>query len=146
MRSAIRRTLSATALVTALVVALGACGDGADTATDPASGSSSPSTAPSSESPSQSPSPSEQSSSSTPPSGPGCESVWKEGAKLPRGYDGCVQTDQFVKRDVLNCSSGQRIIRYDDHYYAALGGKIYQTKSVLMQDRGYRDAVAVCRG
>lgn len=78
--------------------------------------------------------------------GPTCSSVWVDGAMLPRGYDGCDDGGSFVAKDVLGCSSGQRMVRFDDHYYAVLGGTISETESVLDDDVGYRDAVASCRG
>ena len=135
-------------MVTALAVSLTACGDDSDTAADPGSSTSSATSAtsstPSADPTSESPAPS--SSSSAPPSGPACSKVWKEGADLPRLYRGCVDGDQFVERDVLSCSSGQAIARYADHFYGALGGRVYRTESVLDKDRGYRDSVAVCRG
>jgi hypothetical protein len=89
-----------------------------------------------------------QTPSSTAPEATGepCSSVWVDGATLPRGYDGCDDGGSFVSRDVLECSSGQRMVRFDDHYYAVLGGTISETESVLDEDSGYRDAVASCRG
>ncbi|HET7194656.1 MAG TPA: hypothetical protein VFI99_06650 [Nocardioides sp.] len=47
--------------------------------------------------------------------------------------------------DTLGCSSGQRMVRYGDHFYAVPGGTINETKSSLEDDRGYRKAVASCR-
>jgi len=78
--------------------------------------------------------------------GPSCASVWVDGAGLPRDYDGCVDGESFVTKDALGCSSGQTMVRFDDHYYAVLGGTISQTDAVLDDDNGYRDAVASCRG
>lgn len=78
--------------------------------------------------------------------GEACSEVWVEGEKLPSRYDGCDDGGSFVSKDVLSCSSGQRMVRFDDHYYAVLGGTIHETESVLDKDVGYRDAVASCRG
>lgn len=147
MTTRVGRTLPAWVLATALAGALGACGDDSSTAADPGSspspaGSSSPSS-PATESPPESPS---ESASTPPPSGPACGKVWRGGATLPGSYRGCVEGEQYVERDALGCSSGQRIIRYDEHFYAVPGGRIHETESVLDKDPGYRDAVASCRG
>ncbi|MBB6629030.1 hypothetical protein H5V45_17015 [Nocardioides sp. KIGAM211] len=152
MRALIRTTISAAALVTALAGGLTACGDDAGTAADPGASSTAASpSATTSDEPSDEPSddPGESSSSATSepaPDGPACDDVWKAGERLARGYQGCVQDGEFVKRDLLGCSSGQRLSRYADHFWAAVGGEIHETESVLDKDRGYRDAVARCRG
>jgi hypothetical protein len=145
MTARVGQTLSAWVLATALAGLLTACGDDSSTAADPASSPSSAASA-SSEPSSTATAPASESPSTPPPSGPACGKVWQEGATLTRSYQGCVEGGTYVDRDVLGCSSGQRIVRFDEHFYAALGGRIYQTESVLDKDRGYRDAVAVCRG
>ena len=76
---------------------------------------------------------------------PDCTAVWQEGSKLPRSYGGCNADEGLVATDMLECSSGQRMVRYGDHYYAVLGGTIHETESPLQDDRGYRVAVASCR-
>lgn len=78
---------------------------------------------------------------------PLCSDIWQDGAKLPRTYAGCVAKGEFVKRDVLACSSGQRLVRFDEAFYAVLGGKIAAAKtSPLNKDDDYLDIVNVCRG
>jgi hypothetical protein len=81
-----------------------------------------------------------------PPGTPDCATVWHKGAKLPRVYGGCVQDAVFVKADSLPCSSGQRIIRYADQYYAVPGGTIHAATKPLDNDRHYRAAAYKCRG
>lgn len=110
-------------------LALGGCGDEGSTprASDPSS-SSSPSASPSASS-----------------GAPDCAGVWKGGGELPRSYDGCNSQEGFVASDTLGCSSGQRMVRYGDHFYAVPGGTIHETESPLEDDRGYRVAVASCR-
>ena len=76
---------------------------------------------------------------------PDCTAVWQKGGELPRSYDGCNAEAGFVARDTLGCSSGQRIVRYGDHFYAVPGGTIHETESPLEDDRGYRVALASCR-
>lgn len=90
--------------------------------------------------------PSDGSSGAAPPGTPHCTSVWHGGATLPRGYQGCVQGTALVRPDALPCSSGQRIIRYADQYYAVPGGTIYATTKPLDHDRHYRAAAYKCRG
>lgn len=75
-----------------------------------------------------------------------CSEVWVADQTLPGRYPGCVDGDQAVPADRLGCSSGQRMIRFDDRYYAVPGGTIYRTDTALSDDRGYRAAVAICRG
>jgi hypothetical protein len=74
-----------------------------------------------------------------------CAAVWKDGGDLPRSYDGCNSDEGFVTADTLGCSSGQRMVRYGDHFYGVPGGTIHETESSLGDDRGYRVAVASCR-
>lgn len=125
-------------LAMALAGTLAACGDDSDTAVD---AGTSPSSSSSAASPSE-----PATTDSTAPSGPRCAAVWKDGATLPATYKGCVDDGQYVAKDTLGCSSGQGMIRYGDHFYAVLHGQIHETESVLDKDRGYRAAVAICRG
>ena len=122
------RRPTAAALVVA-VLALAGCGDEGSTprAADPSS-SASPSARPSASN-----------------GAPDCADIWKGGGELPRSYDGCNSDGGFVASDKLGCSSGQRMVRYGDHFYAVPGGTIHETKSLLEDDRGYRNAVASCR-
>ena len=76
---------------------------------------------------------------------PECSTVWQDGATLPRSYDGCVQGDQVVQPDPLACSSGQRIIRYADSYYAVPGGTVHAATKPLNSDRQYIAAAHSCR-
>jgi hypothetical protein len=80
-----------------------------------------------------------------PPGTPDCTSVWRDGATLPPGYGGCVEDAEFVSRDALGCSSGQRIIRSADHFYAVPGGTVHSSTKPLDRDRKYRAAVYRCR-
>jgi hypothetical protein len=76
---------------------------------------------------------------------PDCAVIWNGGGELPRSYGGCNSNEGFVASDKLGCSSGQRLVRYGDHFYAVPGGTIHETESPLEDDRGYRVAVASCR-
>ena len=89
--------------------------------------------------------PSSSASPSASNGAPDCAVIWRAGGELPRSYDGCNSDAGFVASDKLGCSSGQRMIRYGDHFYAVPGGTIHETESPLEDDRGYRDAVASCR-
>jgi len=115
------------AAAAALVLALAGCGD--EEATPRADSSSAK--------PAASP------SAST--GAPDCAGIWKGGDELPRSYDGCNSDAGFVASDKLGCSSGQRMVRYGDHFYAVPGGTIHETESSLEDDRGYRVAVKSCR-
>jgi hypothetical protein len=74
-----------------------------------------------------------------------CAAIWKDGGDIPRAYKGCSSDEGFVAADSLGCSSGQRMVRYGDHFYGVAGGTIHETESSLEDDRGYRVAVASCR-
>jgi hypothetical protein len=65
--------------------------------------------------------------------------------EIPKGYDGCNADGAFVPADLLGCSSGQRMARFDDRYYGVLGGVVRESKSSLEDDISYREAVASCR-
>ncbi len=81
-----------------------------------------------------------------PPGTEPCADVWADGAPLPRTYQGCTdEAGAFVKRDVLGCSSGQRLVRFDDLFYGVLGGTIHEASGSLEQDRDYRASVRSCR-
>jgi hypothetical protein len=80
------------------------------------------------------------------PGAPDCSEIWVDGGEIPVKYAGCNATDgSFVRADLLNCSSGQRMVRFDDRFYGVQGGLVHESESVLEDDVGYRDAVASCR-
>ena len=66
--------------------------------------------------------------------------------RLALGYKGCLEGDEAVKADNLSCSSGQRIVRYDDNFFAVAGGTIYETSGPLEKDELYLKKVRTCRG
>src|SRR4051794_12734786 len=104
---------------------LSACGDdSASSAADPADSSSS---AAPSDPASESASASEPGSSDTAsplPEWAACADVWVKDAELPARYQGCLDGDTAVAADNLGCSSGQRIVRYEDQFFAVAGGSI----------------------
>ncbi|WP_182523989.1 hypothetical protein [Nocardioides dongkuii] len=125
----LRTVLSLTAGAALL---LGAAGCGEDTstgATDEPSGSSSAS-------------PTSDPSADALPS---CESVWVEGADLPKAYDGCAADGTTVPVEIVECSSGQRIVTYDDHYWALRGHRIGHAPAGLDEDKAYARVLYSCR-
>ncbi|GAB6983938.1 hypothetical protein [Nocardioides pyridinolyticus] len=83
---------------------------------------------------------------STPADRPACETVWQVDETLPRTYRGCVDsTGTLVPRDALGCSSGQRLVRHDDRFWAVLGGTIHEASSTLADDPDFRTDVRSCR-
>ena len=138
------------ALLLPLALSLAACGGDSDsTATDPDASDSS--TATDTASPTESTEtsePSETASETTPPTPdwPACGDVWVADARLALGYKGCLEGDTAVKADNLSCSSGQRIVRYDDSFFAVAGGTIYETSGPLDKDKVYLQKVRTCRG
>lgn len=130
----------ATVAAVALAVAAGAASCGADetTVADPASSENRASSDPS-------PKPASSTDEAVPPGTPTCSDIWQDGRKLPRGYKGCADGDTFVKRDVLGCSSGQRLATHADRFYGVLGGTVHETGRPLDQDREYVAATRRCR-
>jgi hypothetical protein len=138
------------ALLLPLSLALAACGGDSDsTATDPdASDSSTASDTGSPSEATETTEPSETPSETTPPTPdwPACGDVWVADTRLALGYKGCLEGDEAVKADNLSCSSGQRIVRYDDSFFAVAGGTIYETSGPLDKDELYLKKVRTCRG
>jgi len=137
------------ALLLPLALSLTACGGDSDsTATDPDASDSS--TATDTASPTEATETAEASetpSETTPPTPdwPACGDVWVADAQLALGYKGCLEGDTAVKADNLSCSSGQRIVRYDDSFFAVAGGSIYETSGPLEKDKVYLQKIRTCR-
>ena len=138
------------ALLLPLALSLAACGGDSDsTATDPdASDSSTATDTASPTEATETSEPSETASETTPPTPdwPACGGVWVADARLSLGYKGCLEGDTAVKADNLSCSSGQRIVRSDDSFFAVAGGTIYETSGPLDKDKVYLQKVRTCRG
>ena len=138
------------ALLLPLALSLAACGGDSDsTATDPdASDSSTATDTASPTEATETSEPSETASETAPPTPdwPACGDVWVADARLALGYKGCLEGDTAVKADNLSCSSGQRIVRYDDSFFAVAGGTIYETSGPLDKDKVYLQKVRNCRG
>lgn len=119
----------AVAVLLAALFPLGACGSdaGEDTSANDPSTTGTPST-----------------SASVPAGAPECADVWKDGGTIPRTYQGCVEDGTYVKRDAIACESGQFLIRYDDRFWGADGGKVHEVDASLEEDRDYRAATRVC--
>jgi hypothetical protein len=113
-------------------LALVSCGEDEPVATESTSSASDPASA-------------EPSGEPVPPGTPVCTDVWIGDAELPRTYKGCDEDGSYVKADGLGCSSGQRIIRYADRFYAVPGGTIHEADGSLDQDSEYQAAVRRCR-
>ncbi len=80
-----------------------------------------------------------------PPGTPDCAEVWQEGEDIPRSYQGCAdEAGAYVKRDVLGCSSGQRMVRYDDRYWGVLGGTVNEAQGSLDGDKDYQTSMRNC--
>ena len=139
------RRMRAALIIACLVGVLGVsngCGSSASTSTAADPGSSSPtSKTPTSE-------PTKTHPTSKGPSDPSwavCSTVWKAGVRLPASYPGCNQGSTSVPADRLGCSSGQRLVRFDNHWWAAAGGEIHHSDD-LRRDKTYIHSAQVCRG
>lgn len=106
-------------------------GDSADTSPDSATGSSATPT---------------ETASPLPAGTLPCAVVWEDRATLPRPYKGCADVaGTYVPADPLACESGQKIIRYDDRFYAVPGGMVHAADAPLSEDPEYRAAALRCR-
>jgi hypothetical protein len=134
-------------LVALLALALlSACGD--DSGSEPGDAAGDVTTAVPTESTSMTPTEPTAAATDSPPTTPAwpaCADTWVADAKLPLSYKGCLEGDQAVEADNLSCSSGQRIVRHDDRYFAVAGGKIYEVPGPLDKDKQYLDMVRTCR-
>ena len=136
-------------LAALLLVGLGllsACGDdSASSAADPADTPSVTDTP--SEPVTDEPTSTDVTSSPTePPNWPSCETVWVEGGKIPSRYQGCLEGDDAVAADNLSCSSGQRIVRYQEKFFGVAGGLIHEVMGAMDKDKEYLKMVRRCRG
>lgn len=124
-----RRRASACALLATLV--LTSCGQQDDGGSADEPSGSSTSAAPSGE--------------AAPAGTPDCTEVWQEGARIPRSYQGCTEEGGvYVERDVLGCSSGQRMVRYADRFWGVLGGTVNEASGSLDEDRDYETSMRNC--
>ncbi|WP_141014091.1 hypothetical protein [Nocardioides sambongensis] len=116
-------------LALAGAVALTGCGDEgsseADRAADPSSATSPTSDAPA--------------------NAPACSDIWYDGGELPRVYRGCVDDEgAYLERDFIGCSSGQRLVLFDDRFYAFEGGPVFDVGSPLEDSDDYRSVTRRC--
>ena len=125
---------------------LSACGDdSASSAADPADTPSVTDTP--SEPVTDEPTPTDVTSSPTEtPNWPSCETVWVEGGEIPTRYQGCLEGNDAVAADNLSCSSGQRIVRYQEKFFGVAGGTIHEAMGTLDKDKEYLKMVRRCRG
>ncbi len=133
----------------ALLTGCGSESDDAENASDDTSSSTptesgTETSQPTSE-PSQTPTSAPPTSEAVPPGTPACADVWTAGAVLPRTYSGCADGETYVPADKLGCSSGQRLVRYADRFYAIAGSDISEADGPLMKDKDYGSAAARCR-
>jgi hypothetical protein len=135
------------AVVLMSLAVLAGCGDDGGTASDP-SGSDTPSletSAPAEPTPSESQmSPTE---TATPlPDWPACTDVWVAGARLPGGYQGCLEEGTPVKAKNQYCEFGKKLVTYADRFWAVRGGKVNDAEGPLRDSQDYRDDLASCKG
>lgn len=130
-----------TVLAAALLVS---CGEATpDAAEEPTTGASETP----SETPSESPTePTESTTEEPSRTEPACDDVWVDGEKLPRSYAGCyvAEDDRWVQAFVYRCSSGQRMVTFGRHFYAAKGEVITESEVRLADNQEFQKAVASC--
>jgi hypothetical protein len=123
---------------------LSACGDdSASSAADPAD---TPSVTDTPSTPSTEPTATDVTTGpADPPDWPACETLWVEGGEIPTRYQGCLEGDNAVAADNLSCSSGQRIVRYQEKFFGVAGGTIHEAMGPLDKDNEYLKMVRRCR-
>lgn len=125
------RAAAGAAAAGVLTLALGACGSGSSTvAEDPATSPAGPT--------------SSATGSDHANAGPACAHVWRDGVRLPQGYDGCQAAQGWVKAQVYECSDGHRIVTYAHAFYARSGRTITKSSTALAHDHAFRRMMAVC--
>ncbi len=83
----------------------------------------------------------EQPASDLPP----CDDVWIVGDDLPGKYKGCTADGTEVTPETVECSSGQRIVVFDDQFWAVRGHVIKQAPDGLDASDEYADVLYSCR-
>ena len=130
----------------AAVLLLAGCGSGEDGETE-AEDTSSPTASASDSTSASATSAPAPTTTPAPPGTPACTEVWQAGRTLPRGYAGCADAAGLLAApDVLGCSSGQGLVRYDERFWAVAGGPIQGGKGELASSRDYQKVVSTCRG
>ena len=76
---------------------------------------------------------------------PTCSSIWVTGEDLPEDYSGCLEDDETVKPEIIDCSSGQRIVTFNDEYWAVRGEIIGHAPAGLDDDEPFADVLYSCR-
>lgn len=76
---------------------------------------------------------------------PACSDVWVADADLPKRYDGCNLDGSVVEPEVVECSSGQRLVIFDDQYWALRGHVIKHAPEGLAESKAYADVLYSCR-
>lgn len=139
------RRLTASMFLAVALSALTGCGDASEQAQDPASSPTASESGSSEPSGSESTEPEDEPTAEVPANAPDCQEVWVDEGSLPRTYQGCVDdAGTYVERDAVGCSSGQRLVIFDDRFWGVLGATVYEAKGTLDQDRDYRAATRRC--
>jgi len=76
---------------------------------------------------------------------PACAEVWTADARLAGTYRGCLDGGKRIEAVVAHCESGQRIVTYDDRYYAVPGAVINDVGDLETSDQ-YHRAMDSCLG
>lgn len=137
--SSARRLLASIGVAALVIAVTTGCSEGEDGGPGATASSTAATTA------ATSPAPPDAEDSASTPVLPPCDEVWVDDHVLPRGYRGCDDAGTAVDAMVVGCSSGQRIVLYDDHYWAVRGNRIHETPSALLDDPDYQSAIAACR-
>lgn len=133
---ATRRRLTAAAAGLVLAAGLAGCGEesGSEATEEPTSQGSS----------TDEPTTAEPSTSESAEPAVLCDEVWVAGQPLPEKYRGCQDGDRWVEAFVYHCSSGQRLITFGRHFYAAKGGSVVETATPLARDPDFKRLMATC--
>ena len=72
--------------------------------------------------------------------------MWVEGGEIPTRYKGCLEGDTAVAADNLSCSSGQRLVRYQEKFFGVAGGTIYEAMGPMEKDKQYLKMIGTLPG
>ena len=76
---------------------------------------------------------------------PRCSSVWVADKRLPGGYHGCSPAGAWKASDRYYCESGQVLVTFQNHFYAARTGRIFHDDDVR-HDATFHHKLDTCRG
>jgi len=76
---------------------------------------------------------------------PRCSDIWVADKRLPGGYHGCAPAGPLPNADQYYCESGQVLVTFQNHFFAARTGRIFHSDDVRHDSR-WHQKLTTCRG